>query len=700
MNKWFKLPDVRFATLDVERQEKFKEQYKRVFEAVNPAEVKGIYLVMENVSPKSIFGGGVGKSNMYLVLEDASSTQETLLIERVKQITNGVTEITKAEDKNNIKDISRMAQVSDFFEFGSDYTPNRNIWQELDFLQRIRETEHITAVVRFEPIDRKAARKYQVKMLERAIRRKDKENQLYYKGLLKTFANMFRVTARIYTDRTNKDNIRNCFSGLNFALVEYNGRPTTIPKLLLERAKEAKYLLRKSGIVWEKHYYASDVCKEFNPFLCDELNDKNGFCYGKNPITHQKIMFDRKHSPLKHGFIFGYAGSGKSYYAEAEMKQILEKTDDDIIIVDPEKYLGNQLHEEITDISLTSKSEQYHINPLDIVFCDYYSDDNFHRRTEIDDKKEYVLSIFGSLLEHDKREYLNVTETNTILHAFHKTFDPFLAMLNKRKAIGDGEWRYDFEQNPTLADFIRKLECLLDDETVRENDKMLIDGVSSLLEANKSTNNKLRKRLEEALVPDTVTNCDNLRYVIAKYGKYLAEHKYHTNISADSRIIRLSFRDGYAKLQFPYYLFASNFIHNRSLLRLMNGKAKGEDYKPVWVYWEEAHNALGNEYIASNILNLMKHARTDLSIHTFISQNYFEVFRTESGRSCINHAGIEWFLELSKADKDKIQALYNLSEKELEHMTMNYYGGVLRIGCKTVLFNTEKTNLSSTKGED
>lgn len=73
------------------------------------------------------------------------------------------------------------------------------------------------------------------------------------------------------------------------------------------------------------------------PFSVQELMDKNGHFYGLNAVTQNMIIYNRRDSVLPNGLIVGQSGRGKSYFAKGEITPNLLDTEDDIIIMDPER---------------------------------------------------------------------------------------------------------------------------------------------------------------------------------------------------------------------------------------------------------------------------------------------------------------------------------------------------------------------------
>ena len=103
----------------------------------------------------------------------------------------------------------------------------------------------------------------------------------------------------------------------------------------------------------------------FFPFTTRELFEK-GTYYGLNALSHNMIMCDRKNLKNPNGVILGTPGGGKSVAAKREIIDSYLKTNDDIIICDPEgEYypLVSALDGQV--ITISSDSSQ-HINPMEI----------------------------------------------------------------------------------------------------------------------------------------------------------------------------------------------------------------------------------------------------------------------------------------------------------------------------------------------
>ncbi|MCH5348707.1 MAG: hypothetical protein J1E40_05240, partial [Oscillospiraceae bacterium] len=79
----------------------------------------------------------------------------------------------------------------------------------------------------------------------------------------------------------------------------------------------------------------------FLPFSSREISQEHGMYYGLNALSNNLIIFNRLMLKNPNGFILGSPGSGKSFSAKREMLNVFLATDDDIIIIDPEREYGS-----------------------------------------------------------------------------------------------------------------------------------------------------------------------------------------------------------------------------------------------------------------------------------------------------------------------------------------------------------------------
>ena len=128
------------------------------------------------------------------------------------------------------------------------------------------------------------------------------------------------------------------------------------------------------------------------PFRAQEISHAGGIYYGQNVISKNMIIANRKHLLNGNSFILGVSGSGKSFTAKREIVNQILASDDDIILIDPEREyssLVKAMGGEIIHISATSPN---HINAMDMN-RDYGDGAN-----PVILKSEFVLSLCEQLI--------------------------------------------------------------------------------------------------------------------------------------------------------------------------------------------------------------------------------------------------------------------------------------------------------------
>ena len=130
------------------------------------------------------------------------------------------------------------------------------------------------------------------------------------------------------------------------------------------------------------------------PFTGQELLDHDGICYGTNAHTGRLLMIDKRKLKNPNSFIVGVPGSGKSFIAKLEqIQEFLKYSDDQIIIIDPEREYSALAEEFRGTVIRISNDSKTHINPMDI-------NDNYGGEDEdpIKAKADYLLTLFEMLI--------------------------------------------------------------------------------------------------------------------------------------------------------------------------------------------------------------------------------------------------------------------------------------------------------------
>jgi hypothetical protein len=130
----------------------------------------------------------------------------------------------------------------------------------------------------------------------------------------------------------------------------------------------------------------------FIPFRAQEVMHPGGVYQGQNVLSKNMIFASRKQLLNGNSFILGVPGSGKSFTAKREIVNQVLASDDDVILIDPEREysaLVEALGGETIHISATSPN---HINAMDL--NRQYGDG----ANPIILKSEFVLSLCEQLM--------------------------------------------------------------------------------------------------------------------------------------------------------------------------------------------------------------------------------------------------------------------------------------------------------------
>lgn len=131
------------------------------------------------------------------------------------------------------------------------------------------------------------------------------------------------------------------------------------------------------------------------PFKSQEVQDAGGIYYGVNAVSHNLIVCNRSNLLNGNGFILGVSGSGKSFAAKQEIASVALATNDDIIVVDPEREYGPLIRALGGEVITISGSSDSHINALDL--SAEYGDG----KNPLVLKSEFIMSLCEQLMGTD-----------------------------------------------------------------------------------------------------------------------------------------------------------------------------------------------------------------------------------------------------------------------------------------------------------
>ncbi len=173
------------------------------------------------------------------------------------------------------------------------------------------------------------------------------------------------------------------------------------------------------------------------PFSVKEISQKDGMYYGLNPLSNNMILLNRLSLKNSNGYILGESGGGKSFAAKREMLNVFLATDDDIIIIDPEREYTSLVSALKGETIYVSPASGNYINPLDMTKD--YSDDE----APLTMKSDFILSFCECLVG---KQGLSAKERGIIDRCLTATYGEYLQTFDK-------------EQIPTLMEFYEKLKA-------------------------------------------------------------------------------------------------------------------------------------------------------------------------------------------------------------------------------------------------
>lgn len=410
---------------------------------------------------------------------------------------------------------------------------------------------------------------------------------------------------------------------------------------------------------------SEDVCGNLIPFTVQECNDEKGFNYGVNKISKNPLCYDRKRSKLSNGMIVGQSGSGRNNAMWHEVREVLSKTKDDVIVIDPTDYSEERARNSSEVVELFGEQSRYHINPLDIVLthADAFADGG----EAVCNICDVAVAVLEGIIDRE----LNEKERNAVRQSCTDIFTPFV------KRLLEEEKTQDTEHNPTLFDVVRNIKggsekCKVFAERIRE---FVSEEGRSLQEDKECA--PFFEKLNEVLdsvsdpFPNVLFKADNMEII-----KRLS----HTTDMPHGRAVTLvlhrsvshSSRLAYAGIS-VMIRYAETRIY-KNYHEVCGTKNYG---KNLWVYFEDI-----NQYILKRdscidlLLTLFKRSRVHGGIVTACATDYRGVFGSVA-QALISNSGFFLFLAQSQSSCDIIRKVHGFNEGETELMRRGIGTGLL-----------------------
>lgn len=134
-----------------------------------------------------------------------------------------------------------------------------------------------------------------------------------------------------------------------------------------------------------------------------------------------------------------------------------------------------------------------------------------------------------------------------------------------------------------------------------------------------------------------------------------------TNIEIKNRFITFDISQLPASIQTTGYLVVLEHIVNR----LRKNKELG---RYTWIFIDEFHILLANQYSAEYIAKIYKTGRKENAIPTVITQNIADVVRNEQGCKILSNSEFGLVLKQKVLDLPAIQKIFDISDEEARYV--------------------------------
>lgn len=191
--------------------------------------------------------------------------------------------------------------------------------------------------------------------------------------------------------------------------------------------------------------FTTSAISGFIPFNVVDILQPGGLCYGKNRNSNNILLMNRKLYMNSHGFYFGTSGSGKSMGAKLEIWEVAHRTNDPILIIDPDGEFTKVVEALGGEIIELSDQSSVHINPFDINLDYGAEEENF-----IAFKSSYIISLLD----------IATHRNGGLDQATRSIIDNCVSEIYKKYANTGND-----EDIPTFVDFYAELTKRNDDDS-------------------------------------------------------------------------------------------------------------------------------------------------------------------------------------------------------------------------------------------
>lgn len=192
------------------------------------------------------------------------------------------------------------------------------------------------------------------------------------------------------------------------------------------------------------------------------------------------------------------------------------------------------------------------------------------------------------------------------------------------------------------------------------------------------------KKFYDELLRQPEEESKNLALIIERYvlgGMDIFANK--TNIEIKNRFISFDISDLPNSIQTTGYLVVLEHIMNR----LKRNKTLG---KHTWIFIDEFHILLANQYSADYIAKIYKTGRKENAIPTVITQNIADVLKSEQGCKILSNSEFAMILKQKPLDLPAICKIFDISDEEARYVIDSPVGqGLVVYGEDKVAFRNQ-----------
>lgn len=360
------------------------------------------------------------------------------------------------------------------------------------------------------------------------------------------------------------------------------------------------------------------------PFNSKDFLHNDALYYGVNLVSKNAIFCDRKQLINGNGCVLATSGAGKSFNVKTIIEQIMFRyPEDDVIIIDPQNEYGSLLDvfKGQSQKIVISTTSDTYINPFDLDL-DYGLNDG-GKNDPLKSKTEYIIAFVESVVGSG-------------------------GLTGGQKTIIDRCTKLIFEKY----------------ERSHYKDKSLLPTLPIFYKCLKEQPEPEAKRL--ALVLE--------RYVFGSLDIFAKK----TNVNIQNRLVCFDISELSSSLQATGYLVVLDHIQNRLAMNKKLGKY-------TWIFIDEVHILLANNYSAQYVAKFYKVGRKFLGMNTIITQNIADMLENEQGRKILSNSEFALILKQKALDLPHIANIFNISEEE-----SRYVEGDSPVGQGVLVFGSDK----------